>query len=277
MKVVQTAWTRGTATASLALMVVMVTSLAYAQQGEKKPASAPKPLPPKAEWSGMNCLTSGCHAKLSKMKFVHNPVAQGMCDACHSASDEAAHKFELEEEMPDLCVQCHDAVGQAIAEDSDSKSRHAPAAEGQCGACHNPHSSDIAKLLTAGYPTTQKYAKFSEKTYELCFQCHDADAFKKARVDDETGFRNGAVSLHYMHVAKSPKGRTCALCHEPHAAPHAKLIKKSDFFNKWELRIDYRATDTGGYCGPACHAAKSYDRESPVDWNKPPEPPKAPK
>jgi len=264
---------RDLTTVSVALFAVIVVALAYAQQESAKPAGGTKATPPKSEWSDMDCLTSGCHVGLSKKKFVHTPVTQGACEICHAVSDEATHEFEFEEEMPDQCLQCHDAVAEAIDEDGDSISRHFPASMGDCGSCHDPHASDIAGLLVASYPA-KKYVRFEEEAYELCFMCHEVSAMTEARVDDETEFRNGAVNLHYLHVAKNAKGRTCAMCHESHAAEQAKLVRKSVRFNKWEMPIDYRATDTGGYCGPSCHAAKRYDREAPVDWTVRPEPPR---
>jgi predicted CXXCH cytochrome family protein len=179
----------------------------------------------------------------------------------------------LASDEPDLCIDCHDDVGESLEEEGDRLSRHFPAVEGECSSCHDPHGSAVAGLLAGQYPA-EPYGKFDEDRFELCFSCHDATLVSEGRTDEETEFRNGDVNLHYLHVAKNAKGRSCDLCHLSHASTQSRLVRPSVKFGEWLMPVEFKATDTGGYCGPACHSAKSYDRVTPVDWSVRPDPPK---
>ncbi|PLX46332.1 MAG: cytochrome C, partial [Deltaproteobacteria bacterium] len=73
--------------------------------------------------------------------------------------------------------------------------------------------------------------------------------------------------LHYLHVNKDPKGRSCKACHEVHAGNQDKHIRKEvPFGAKWKLPVNYTKTDTGGNCVVGCHKPKDYDRENPVTY-----------
>jgi len=243
--------------------------------GAQEAAPSKKPTPPadKATWSKLDCLTSGCHSALEGKKFMHAPVEARECDVCHEAKDESAHTYALTSEEPDLCFDCHDAVSESLDEDGDSRSRHSPAEQGECSSCHDPHASQVARLLTAGYPTDM-YGKFTEERYGVCFECHDVELVTEEQTSEATQFRNGTLNIHYLHVAKNAKGRGCNLCHTPHASVQDRLIRPTLAFSEWEMPIHFKATETGGYCGPACHSAKRYDRVDPVDFSVAPEVPK---
>ena len=200
-------------------------------------------------------------------------MAAKECDSCHEAADEDAHEYKLESTEPDLCLDCHDEVSESLEEDGESGSWHQPAAAGECSSCHDPHVSTVARLLTGAYPS-KPYGKFSEERYELCFECHDAELVTEQRTSEATEFRNGTVNVHYLHVAKNAKGRGCNLCHMPHAGVQPRLLRASVMFKEWDMPIQFKVTETGGYCGPACHSAKSYDRINPADWSVAPKEPK---
>lgn len=258
--------------ATVVLFVGVVGALSYAQQGNETGKKAAPP-PDRATWKNLDCLTSGCHSSLEGKKFVHAPVEAKECDSCHEVDDEAAHEYKLGSTEPDLCLDCHDDLAESLEEDGDSRSRHHPAAEGECSSCHDPHASTVARLLTGGYPS-DLYGEFEEERYELCFECHDVELVSEQRTSEATEFRNGTVNVHYLHVAKNAKGRGCNLCHTPHASGQDRLVRTSLKFNEWDMPIQFKVTETGGYCGPACHTAKSYDRIKPVDWSAAPEVPK---
>ncbi|HHL40064.1 MAG TPA: hypothetical protein ENJ37_06130 [Deltaproteobacteria bacterium] len=90
-----------------------------------------------------------------------------------------------------LCAECHD-TSRALAA---KPYQHRPVELGKCTACHNPHASRHAGLL-------------SEEGGRLCFNCHEQDE----------GFK-GAV-LHAPYAS----GR-CLECHEAHVSDNAGLLK----------------------------------------------------
>jgi predicted CXXCH cytochrome family protein len=84
-----------------------------------------------------------------------------------------------------------------------------------------------------------------------------------------TKFRNGNRNLHYVHVVNSRKGRSCRMCHQPHASNGVKLIDKEvQKFGEWEIPVNFAITPTGGSCAPGCHQAFKYDREKAVVYGK---------
>ncbi len=202
-------------------------------------------------------------------------TAEG-CQNCHNTH---ASKFPklLRKPVIDLCLDCHDepqvrpdgsvvaAIGRRLRE---SKYLHGPIREGDCSSCHNPHGSKIFRILRKEYP--QKfYAPFDLKVYNLCFSCHDARVFLKERTETLTNFRNGSRNLHYVHVNKKTKGRTCRACHNTHASNLPKHIAEKVPFGGWEIPIGFKKTPTGGSCAPGCHVPRGYDRLKPVK-NEPP-------
>ena len=109
----------------------------------------------------------------------------------------------------------------------------------------------------------ERPAAFDEKAYALCFECHEAAAFTDEETDSTTAFRNGQRNLHYLHVNRAVKGRTCRACHDPHASKNEKHIVESVPFGKWRIPIKFESTSTGGSCQPGCHRPERYDREQP--------------
>jgi predicted CXXCH cytochrome family protein len=95
-----------------------------------------------------------------------------------------------------LCLTCHEDVSKEVGK---FKHPHPPAAK-DCLQCHNPHSSDEPKILSA--PATQ-----------LCTTCH------KAVADSEHGSK-------HPHSAVMD-GRACLNCHVAHGSDVANLMKES--------------------------------------------------
>jgi predicted CXXCH cytochrome family protein len=139
---------------------------------------------------------SMCHLDLAKKKVVHAAVSMG-CPTCHTSlnATEVPHKVTgnvpkgLSSPVPDLCFTCHDKTK------FNNKAVHPPVAGGMCTSCHNPHSSDNAKLLIAEVPA-------------LCTNCHDRAMFSKKNV--------------HAPVA----GGMCLSCHGPHATDEMALLTK---------------------------------------------------
>jgi len=221
------------------------------------------------------CLT--CHdQKPFQAAVTHGPVAEGQCIQCHNphASDQPR---QLQAAVPQLCFTCHDkpqkdAKGvflppvKAMFEDKELV-QHAPFAIGDCLNCHSPHAGPNHRLLVVPYAESF-YTSFAKEKYP-CFRCHSVKghsekAFAEPRTLTDTEFRNGNLNLHYRHVNRV-KGRTCRACHHHHASKHPMYIRDSVPFGSRQITIDvFEKTETGGKCGPTCHAVVRYDRFEPV-------------
>ena len=197
------------------------------------------------------------------------------CLNCHGphASD---HPRLLTAEMTSLCFECHDRDidlpdGGKITDIKSvidaGTSLHGPVAQGDCAACHQIHGGDHFRLLVQEYPA-EFYAPFAEESYALCFSCHEKQLVLDARTTALTDFRNGDLSLHFLHVNRDKKGRTCRACHETHASIRPKHIRESVPFGKggWQLPINFEKTASGGSCAPGCHKPYGYDRLQPVEY-----------
>ncbi len=100
-------------------------------------------------------------AKATKGTFIHNPIQEGNCDACHSfhASDSA---FLMKQtSMIEVCGTCHDwlkhtshPMGQKV---KDSRNKNLTM---DCLSCHRSHGTGYRHLIP--FPTVT----------DLCVQCH---------------------------------------------------------------------------------------------------------
>lgn len=228
-----------------------------------------------------------CHEDVRKAvteaKFKHDAVTEeGGCANCHTP-----HGGELASLMKDrpvnVCLKCHDKPieqdGKTIVPavmnlTKPDVIKHGPVRDGSCGGCHNVHGSDHTRLLAADYPT-KFYQPFDVKAYDLCFSCHDRNMVLEPTVERLTNFRDGDRNLHYVHVNRTKRGRTCRACHDTHTSDHAHIIRDAVPYgtSDWELPINYKPTPTGGSCSTGCHQTLRYDRDNPVNDHLPqPEP-----
>ena len=212
-----------------------------------------------------------CHEKtqhdVETAQVTHSPVTEApFCTNCHNPHLSQADHLLVAEES-DTCLKCHDEpvksgqyelenIGQLLAA---NPRHHGPIQSKECSECHNPHGSPNFRLLTDKYPKDM-YAPFEESRYELCFRCHESTLVTKERTTTLTGFRDGDRNLHFVHVDKVPRGRTCRLCHQAHASTLPKYIEGTVRFGDWELPIGFSKTENGGSCAPGCHASKKYER-----------------
>lgn len=189
------------------------------------------------------------------------------CLNCHDPHNSNIARMLLMNPM-DLCMNCHDREyklpdGHTLIDMkkwlADHKYHHGPIREGDCSGCHNPHGSANFRILRAFYPSTF-YEPFDVRNYALCFSCHDKSIVLDPNTTTLTNFRNGNENLHFRHVNKVDKGRTCRACHETHASNFPKHIRASVPFGSWELPVNFIKTETGGGCAPGCHKLKRYDR-----------------
>ncbi len=225
------------------------------------------------------CLT--CHADkeqdLKDATVPHKALdGERKCLTCHDPHY-SSNPRQLRKQPVELCLSCHDreyngqngklANMKAVLQSSSDK--HGPIREGDCSGCHNPHGSKNFRMLREVFPPVF-YAPYNEDNYKLCFMCHENSIANDEFTTTLTNFRNGNRNLHYVHVHKTVKGRTCRACHDPHGSNNPKHIRDSVPFGKWQLPIGYQKTPTGGSCQPGCHPRVGYDRVTAV-VNKPPQ------
>ena len=192
----------------------------------------------------------------------HKPVEDGDCMGCHTPHG-SDHTKLLRAEARELCFKCHTEIAELVAK---SEYRHGPVQEDDCYACHIPHGSNNPKILSKYFPA-EFYNPYDEKQYALCFDCHNEDIALDKFTTTLTDFRNGKRNLHYLHVNKARKGRSCKACHEVHASNQAKHIRTEVPYGKmWSYPIKYTETETGGTCIVGCHKPKNYDRLNPVAY-----------
>jgi len=200
-----------------------------------------------------------CHEDLAATPEVtHPPVVSGECESCHNvhASD---YPRLTPEPLNEMCFTCHDVLGQQVAA---SEYKHGPVKDGDCNACHNPHGSANYRLLKKFFPH-EFYMPYNTENYAMCFECHNKNIALDSETTTLTDFRDGDVNLHYLHVNKPVKGRSCKACHQAHATNQQKHIRTSVPYGSvnWELPVSYTKLEDGGKCVVGCHAPKEYHRK----------------
>jgi DmsE family decaheme c-type cytochrome len=221
-------------------------------------------------------LCYDCH-KDKKKSIEEAPVKHGAmtseksCMNCHDVHMSNIAKNLLMPPM-DLCISCHNKAletsdGKTITDMnkllSEYTDHHGPIKQKDCSGCHNPHGSGSFRILRSSYPS-KFYMPFIKENYSLCFSCHEKTVVENPTTQTLTDFRNGNINLHYKHVNKPDKGRTCRACHETHASNYPKHIRDAVPFGNWELPLNFEKTETGGSCMPGCHQLKAYDRIEPA-------------
>jgi predicted CXXCH cytochrome family protein len=222
-------------------------------------------------------LCTGCHTDIKTIletaSVKHGALQQGgKCTNCHNPHASAVEKL-LVQQPYDLCIQCHgkdgltDAAGTKLTNMKTLLDTnpvvHAPVANKDCSACHTPHGGPNFRLLVMPYPA-RFYSAYDPENYALCFTCHDSEKVTVAETTTATNFRDGSRNLHYVHVNKAERGRTCRACHEVHAAKQPFQIRDGVPYGTqgWILKLNYEKTPNGGTCDKTCHALRSYDRKS---------------
>jgi predicted CXXCH cytochrome family protein len=217
-----------------------------------------------------------CHKKQQKfiesVSVKHGAVTEDqLCLNCHTHHASNLPK-QLKDAPLELCLVCHNKEMETpygsilnMARFLDNNSYvHGPIMRGDCSACHNPHGSDYWRIVKKYFPQ-EFYAPFSLGMYELCFSCHEKTAALTEETTVATGFRNGEQNLHFMHVNKDYKGRTCKACHDIHGSNNPLHIAYDFPYGLMLLPINYEPIENGGRCSPGCHETKEFNRINPVD------------
>ncbi|MHC4767177.1 MAG: cytochrome c3 family protein [Planctomycetota bacterium] len=187
----------------------------------------------------------------------HDPHASGRPDLLRNRQDV-------------LCLKCHSepilsASGRTIQDMTpilrERSFLHGPVRSGNCTACHNVHGASHSRLLQEHF-TDAFYASFDLRNYALCFECHESDLATEPQTTTLTDFRNGDVNLHFTHVNRDRKGRSCRTCHAIHGSNLPKHVAETVPFegSGWAMPIRFEKTNTGGSCAPGCHEPLSYNR-----------------
>jgi DmsE family decaheme c-type cytochrome len=205
-------------------------------------------------------LCFGCHEELAANNSVtnpHDPFMNGTCDDCHNVHGSAQPKL-LHEPLTQVCFECHDDMEEYMVAQTY---KHGPIQDNDCVACHNPHGSDYNRILRKYFPK-DFYVAYAEENYAICFECHNRQIALEPETETLTDFRNGKRNLHYLHVNKQEKGRSCRACHQVHASNQKKHIRVSVPYGsmKWELPVNFTQNDNGGSCQVGCHSPKEYSR-----------------
>ncbi len=235
--------------------------------GCHSPHASPLKYQLKAALPGLCVSCHGSVEQTSKAAVKHAPVQdQRSCLNCHDPH-RGDHRPQLKADGLATCLNCHNQklevkgveladMRRLLAENPD---HHGPIRDKNCAGCHQPHGSAYFRLLSDEYPK-EFYAPYRPESFALCFRCHDSAIPREERTTSLTDFRDGDRNLHFVHVNKPTKGRTCRACHETHASTFPNHIRKSVPFGRWELPVNFTKTATGGSCAPGCHTPKSYDR-----------------
>lgn len=197
------------------------------------------------------------------------------CLNCHQPHH-SAFPAMLNASPQDMCMSCHDAAIEVDEETTITAMgpllkldfTHGPIQEGNCSACHDPHGSDVFSILRDPYPR-KFYSKWDPGMYSLCFRCHEESIFTDEKTETLTDFRDGDINLHFLHVNRAKKGRTCRACHEVHASTLPVHLAEEVPFGAWNMPINFEVQPDGGSCSPGCHEPEAYNR------NGSPEPPAA--
>lgn len=219
-----------------------------------------------------SCTTGRCHGRLLKKVVVkHRPVEEDGCSPCHEGRASEHPEGEGKEftlkggSTRKLCFGCHRDLAASV---EAAKHEHTAVREGRCTACHTPHGGRFNNLLAKFNPAYSEWGTITgvdKGTMVLCWDCHQKEIALEEETKTLTGFRNGELNLHFVHVNRK-KGRTCSACHDTHAANQEFHIRKDVPFGSggWKLPIEYTRTGTGGSCVVGCHRKQVYDRVSPV-------------
>ncbi len=180
----------------------------------------------------------GAFSDESNPAFVHEPVLEDGCVACH-APHGSNHRGLLNQTQRSTCLDCH----QGLVDDLPlAQSIHGAFESTQaCTQCHSPHASDFSGLLAEPFNT-------------LCLTCHDQT------IESFAGkvLPNMKKLIEESPMVHQPAARgECVSCHNPHfSAEHALL--RSSYPDK-----EYASFDPQNYAMcTACHDSILFEEET---------------
>jgi predicted CXXCH cytochrome family protein len=227
-------------------------------------------------------LCQSCHEPvknlLASAPVKHSATITGdACLNCHTSHGGNIARL-MKTEPAKACLACHDkdirvastaagaparVVAAMKAVQDPKQFKHGPLKDGDCAGCHQPHGGEVSRLLAKPY-TEKFYQPFDIEQYALCFSCHDKQLVLAEKTGGLTNFRNGDQNLHFVHVNKAEKGRSCRACHSTHTSSQPLHLRESVPFGKWDMPVSFTQTQSGGSCKAGCHEPMAYDRKNPV-------------
>jgi predicted CXXCH cytochrome family protein len=179
-----------------------------------EPATSADPLAVKA--TGVDACRP-CHGEVVgrtlTARHTHWPVVEGRgCLNCHGPHATPVDGL-LRDAPEELCFGCHAGTGVRQAR---TETKHPPAEDGQCSACHDAHASD-ATFLLVGKDVT-----------ETCSTCHDWGQHSSHPIGE------GVVDPRNPNLIVD-----CESCHRSHGAAHPHL---APFDTNMELCVQCHAS-----------------------------------
>jgi predicted CXXCH cytochrome family protein len=178
-------------------------------------------------------LCRSCHQEMQPKDgaYMHAPVAQGQCLACHTPHG-GSLRHNLLDEASAACRACHPPEAEGFA----AAHFGYPVTESKCLSCHDPHSTDRAQKLVA----KRQHAPFAAHE---CDACHTTESGGPS-ASLKKPVKELCATCHppsKTHPAKDAQGRAlgrhvpvdqglCTVCHNPHASTQPKALKD---------RVDY--------------------------------------
>lgn len=169
-------------------------------------ACCSRPRPPSSAPNATRTCTGGAHPGQQPSTPPSPPSAAA---PTATSPTRATNASLLEDEPKNLCFECHNQpielpdgtklVNMKKVIDS-GKSLHSTVARAGASSATDIHGGDHRHLLNDEYPSDMYYP-FSESSYALCFSCHDRHLVLDQKTSGATGFRNGEMNLHFVHVS----------------------------------------------------------------------------
>lgn len=209
-------------------------------------------------------LCYSCHShSFTDLKYQHSSAGiQWLCLRCHNQdfveteSSDTRLRFSIAQRnaVAPLCYQCHPSIEK---EAKIHKFVHGPIGMEGCNMCHNPHGSQVIKLLEKD--ATRICVECHEAQYmferpivhavmkkEGCPACHDAHSsnfrFQLVAETNELCYKchplikkqknNHPINGHPVSRPKNPSKPdepfSCVSCHNPHSTEYDKLLNEED-------------------------------------------------
>lgn len=165
---------------------------------------------PKMLMASGNDVCFACHSDkqddFKNKKNIHPPVLDN-CANCHNPHS-GDYKYNLTADArKELCFSCHP---DKKAEIEAATVKHGGLdTEKKCLACHDPHATDFAKLLSAD-------------PADSCMKCHDREYTK--------GNYKVANMKEYLEQNKDKHGpirqKDCSSCHNTHGSSNYRMLRE---------------------------------------------------
>ena len=181
----------------------------------------------------LSCHTIGLDVPKGGSRHAALDTGCETCHVTHKTGDRAQREFayHLTKDAPQLCLDCHDASGEALA----TAHQNQPFAAADCLACHDPHQSASPKLLqkflhqpfadkscdTCHAPAKDGKVVLTQRDAKtLCVMCHEEQAKKiETAKAQHPGAAGECTDCHNPHAGKSPgfpqpdAVSVCLTCH----------------------------------------------------------------